>query len=122
MTSSVPFDFVLDYLPSNIILKKMFGMHYIYLGKKIMLILRKRGNEPELNGLWLATVIKHHESLKNDVPGLGGFTVKGYEHQGNWLFLQDDYPDFEEAAIKACELITRGDPRVGRETAKGPIQ
>ena len=96
-------------------------MHYIYLGKRIMLILRKRGNEQELNGIWLATVKKHHESLKADIPGFGGFTVKGYEHEGNWLFLRDDYDDFEEAALKACELISHGDPRVGRETAKAPV-
>jgi len=121
MTPSVPFDFVLDYLPSNIILKKMFGMYYIYLGKKIMLILRKRANEPELNGIWLATEKKHHESLKIELPGFGGFTVKGYEHQGNWLFLRDDFDDFEGTAIKVCELISHGDLRIGRETAKGPI-
>jgi hypothetical protein len=121
MTNPVPFDFVLDYLPSNILLKKMFGMHYIYQGKRILLILRKRGNEPELNGIWLATVRKHHESLKNDIPGFGVFTVKGYEQEGNWLFLRDKTDDFEENAIKACELISRGDPRVGRETKKAPI-
>ena len=34
MTTSIPFNFVFDYLPDSIVVKKMFGMHYIYLGKK----------------------------------------------------------------------------------------
>jgi len=119
--TSVPFDFVFDYLPANITVKKMFGMHYIYLGKRIMLILRKRDNEPELNGIWVATGKEHHESLKNNVPELGAFFIDNNERHGNWLFLRDDADDFEGAAIKICELIAHGDPRIGKVTEKPPI-
>jgi hypothetical protein len=120
MTTCIPFDFVLDYLPNGIIVKKMFGMHYIYLGKRIMLILRKRNNEPEWNGVWVATSWAHHESLKNEVPEFGAFSFEGDERQGNWLMISDDAEDFEGAAIKVCELISHGDLRIGKVTEKAP--
>jgi hypothetical protein len=119
--TDVPFDFVFDYLPTGIVLKKMFGMHYVYRGKRIMLILRKRNNEPEFNGIWVATSKIHHESLKSDIPELGGFFVNGDERHGNWLLIHDCVEGFEEAAISICELITHGDPRIGNVTEKSPI-
>ncbi|GAC1302233.1 MAG: hypothetical protein NVSMB24_06500 [Mucilaginibacter sp.] len=120
VTKLVPFDFVFDYLPVGITVKKMFGMHYIYLGKRIMLILRRSANQPGLNGIWVATDKDHHESLKNHIPELGAFVMDGDERHGNWLLLRDDHEDFEGAAIKVCELIMRGDARVGRVTEKSP--
>ncbi len=114
MPKLIPFDFIFDYLPPGITVKKMFGMHYIYWGKRIMLILRRSGKEPDLNGIWVATDKVHHESLKNDIPELGPFIMNGDERHGNWLLLQDDAEDFEGAAIKVCELITHGDARIGR--------
>ena len=95
-------------------------MHYIYLGKRIMIILRRSNNQPELNGVWVATSKNHHESLKNNVPELGNFFINNDERHGNWLFLQDTADDFEGAAIKVCELILHGDPRIGRLTEKSP--
>lgn len=105
MIKLVPYDFVFDYLPGSVIVKPMFGMHYVYLGKKIMLILRNRTNEPELNGVWLATVRKHHDSLKEDIPPLGAAFMAGDERAGNWLFVHPDADGFEEAVIKMSELI-----------------
>ncbi len=114
-----PFDFVFDYLPTNITVKKMFGMYYIYLGKRILLILRKSDNQPEWNGIWIATSKDHHQSLKNNVPELGAFFLDGDDRHSNWLLLQDDAEGFEGAAIKVCELIAHGDGRIGRETKAG---
>ncbi|MFI5139993.1 MAG: hypothetical protein ACHQIM_19395, partial [Sphingobacteriales bacterium] len=79
-----------------------------------MLILRKSNNQPELNGIWVATSKNYHESLKNNIPELGPFFMDGDERHGNWLLLRDDAEDFEGAAIKVCELTTRGDARIGR--------
>jgi len=121
MANPVPYEFILDYLPADIIVKKMFGMHYIYRGKKIMLILRKRDNEPELNGIWIAANKQHHKSLVNEVPEIAPFSVKGDDFYGNWLLIKDDAENLEEAAIKVCELITHGDPRIGRLTEKPPL-
>jgi len=121
MANTIPFDFVLDHLPQNIIVKPMFGMHYVYLGKKIMLILRSRTNEPELNGVWLATSRQHHDSLKAEIPELGAAFMAGDDRAGNWLFVHPDAEDFEESVIKMSELIARGDPRVGKITQKPPL-
>jgi len=116
MIKSVPFDFVFDYLPTGITVKKMFGMHYIYLCKRIMLILRKSNNQPEWNGIWVATSKEHHESLKNNIPEFGPFVLNGDERHGHWLLIQGDAEDFEGAAIKVCEMISHGDARIGKET------
>ncbi|MEO6849164.1 MAG: hypothetical protein ABI203_10245 [Mucilaginibacter sp.] len=117
MAAVVPYEFVFDYLPPAIIVKRMFGMHYIYLSKKIMLILRKRENEPEMNGIWVATDKKHHAGLKKSAPELGFFFTEDERH-GNWLLLTDIVDDFEGAAIKICEMISHGDPMIGRLTEK----
>jgi len=79
-----------------------------------MLILRKSNNQPELNGIWVATSKNYNEGLKNNIPELGPFFMDGDERHGNWLLLRDDAEDFEGATIKVCELITHGDPRIGR--------
>ncbi len=121
MANPIPYEFVIDYLPNDIIVKKMFGMHYIYCRKKIMMILRQRLNEPEFNGIWVATSKAHHESLQKDVPDLGPFFWAGNEQYGNWLLIQDGVDGFEEAAMKVCELISHGDPRIGNLTEKAPL-
>jgi hypothetical protein len=121
MDKSIPFDFVFDYLPTGIIVKKMFGMHYIYLGKRIMLILRMRHNQHELNGVWIATNKEHHESLKKGIPELGAFFINGDERHGNWLLISDNAEDFEGAVIKVCELILHHDTRIGNITEKAPL-
>jgi len=121
MVNSIPYEFVFDYLPDDITVRKMFGMHYIYWRKKIMMILRRRLNEPEFNGIWVATNKKHHESLEKDVPDLGPFFWAGTEQRGNWLLIQDGVDGFEEAAIIVCELISHSDPRIGNLTEKAPL-
>ena len=121
MANPVPYEFVFDYLPGDIIVKKMFGMHYVYWRKKIMLILRKRDNLPEMNGIWVATNKEYHQSLKEDISEFGPFFIDGDERHGNWLLIQADAENLEEAAIKLCELISHGDPRIGRLTEKAPF-
>jgi hypothetical protein len=121
MLHVIPYEFVFDYLPAGITVRKMFGMHYIYWRKKIMMILRRRLNEPEFNGVWVATSKLHHDSLKRDVPELGHFVWDGNEQRGNWLVIGDGVDGFEEATIKVCELISHGDPRIGKLTKKAPL-
>lgn len=121
MVTSIPFDFVFDYLPAGIVTKKMFGMHYIYWGKRIMLILRRSVNEPDLNGVWVATSKEHHDSLKTGVPELGAVSITQDERQGNWLLIREDAEGFEEAAIRVCDMISHGDPRIGKATKKPPL-
>ena len=121
MAQPAPFDFVFDYLPNGITVKRIFGMHYIYSGKRILMILRKSAKEPEWNGVWVTTSRVHHQSLQNDVPALGAFFLDENDRHSNWLLLKDDAEDFESAAIKVCELIAHGDPRIGKVTEKPPL-
>jgi hypothetical protein len=118
----IPYDFVFDYLPQNVITKRMFGMHYIYLNKKIVLILRKASKNLDMNGVWVATSKEHHQSLEKDVPALADFVLdNGEMHDSDWRLVKHDHDDFEEAAIKICELITHGDKRIGKETKAGAM-
>jgi hypothetical protein len=36
----------------------------------------------------------------------------------NWQVLPVDAPDFEEAALRACELVVARDPRIGKVPQK----
>lgn len=115
----MPFDFLLSYLPRNIIIQPAIGMFYIYWNKKIILIARQTGKNPQHNGLWIATDRQHHASLKHDIPAIADFVFEeGAEIASNWLLLNDGHDDFETAAIAVSELITKRDPRIGRITPK----
>ncbi|MFI5159784.1 MAG: hypothetical protein ACHQHN_00835 [Sphingobacteriales bacterium] len=124
MNKAAPFDFVFDYLPRNIVVKPMFGMFYIYLNKKLMLMLREAVKEPEMNGIWVSSHKKHHQSLVEEIPGLAEYVMydgdKKYE--SHWRLLKPDDDDFESSAIYVCELISKGDKRIGKETKKAPTE
>ena len=102
----------------------MFGMHYIYWQKKIMMILRRRLNEPEFNGVWVATNKLHHDSLREPTylelwPSSVGGNEQTWYLAGNSATGIDA---FEEAAIKVCELRSlHGDTRIGNLTEKAPL-
>ena len=120
MAKLIPFDFVYDYLPRNVITKSMFGMYYIYLNKKIVLILRKASKNLDMNGIWVATSKKYHQSLELEIPALADFVLdNGEMHDSEWRLIKVNDDDFEEAGIKVCELISHGDKRIGKETKKG---
>ena len=60
----LPFSFIFDYLfPLEYTVKPMFGCRAVYIEDKIVFILRQRPKSTELNGIWIATERKHHESL-----------------------------------------------------------
>ena len=119
MKKQIPFDFLLDYLPANIVVRPAIGMYYIYWEKKIVLIFRKVGKNAQHNGLWIATKKEHHAGLKADIPAITDF-VFGQEEafDSAWLQLKDDHDDFETAAIRICGLISHRDKRIGKETRK----
>ena len=120
MAKAAPYNFVFDYLPDNIVVRPMFGMHYIYLNKKIVLILRKVSKNLDLNGIWVVSSKEHHQSLGDEVPGLSDFVLdSGERHDSNWRFIKEDSDDFETAAIRICELISHGDKRIGKKTKGG---
>jgi hypothetical protein len=119
MTKRMPFDFLLDYLPANVVIKPAIGMYYIYFEGKIVLIFRKVGKNPQHNGIWIATRREDHASLKTEIPAVTDFEFGEDEaFEPNWLQLKDGHDDFEEAAITLCELISRRDKRIGKITPK----
>jgi hypothetical protein len=118
----MPFDFLLNYLPRNIIVQPAIGMFYIYWNKKIVLIARQTTKEPQHNGLWIATHREHHASLKQEIPAISDFVFEeGTDTSSNWLLLSEAHDDFETAAIAVSELIAKRDPRMGRTTPKSKL-
>src|SRR5580658_7968637 len=111
---TVPFAFVLDALASlSPETRPFFGCLAVYVGNQIVLILREKRDKPADNGVWLATTEAHHESLRREFPNMRSIGVLGRDVT-HWQLLPVDAPDFEEAALRACELIVARDPRIGK--------
>jgi hypothetical protein len=111
---AAPHQFVLDAIavlsPAT---RPMFGCLAVYVEDKIVLILRDKGDQIGDDGVWLATTKEHHESLRCEFPNMRSIGVLGSEVTG-WQVLPSDAADFEEAALRACELIVSGDARIGK--------
>ena len=111
---AVPHEFVLDAIaPLSPRTRPMFGCLAVYVEDKIVLILRYKRDGTADNGVWLATSAEHHESLRREFPRMRSIQVLGKKVTG-WQVLPADAPDFEEAALHACELIFARDPRIGK--------
>ena len=110
---AVPYEFVLEALaPLPVRTRSMFGCLAVYAGERIVLFLRDKAASPEDNGVWLATREEHHESLRREFPHMRSIRVLG-KPETHWQVLPADASDFEESALRACELIAAGDPRIG---------
>lgn len=110
----VPHEFVLDALaPLAPTTRPMFGCLAIYVEEKMVLILREKPKYPADNGVWLATTEEHHQSLRSEFPRMRSIGLLGKKITG-WQVLPSDAPDFEESALRACELVLARDPRIGK--------
>lgn len=113
----IPFDFVLEELAGlNPRTKPMFGCESVYVGDKIVFILRQKESAPQDNGVWLATTAEHHESLQGFFPNMRSITVFGPGVTG-WQILPVDAEDFEDSVYKACALVKRNSPWIGKVPA-----
>lgn len=111
---SIPHKFVLDALDAaRPRTNWMFGCLAIYVGPKIVLLLRNSSRNPADNGVWLATTPDHHETLRREFPNMRSIALFGKDITG-WQVLPMDSPDFEASGIHACELVLRHDPRIGK--------
>jgi hypothetical protein len=112
---TVPHEFVLDAMASlSPETRPMFGCLAVYVGNKIVCVLRdKRDKTADDDGMWLATTVEHHESLRRDFPNMRSIRVLGKDVTG-WQVLPASTPDFEQTALRACEFIIAGDPRIGK--------
>jgi hypothetical protein len=111
---AIPQEFVLEEIASlSPTTRPMFGCLAVYVGEKIVLILRDKPTADADNGVWLATTQEHHASLQREFPNMRSIGVLGAKVTG-WQILPADAPDFEESALRACELVLAGDERIGK--------
>lgn len=114
----IPYNFVLDQLALDIVIKPMFGFYGIYSGGKLCLCLIRREKPlirrekaPLQKGVYIATTVDHIGSLKTDFPAAEFEILK----EGKvWVFVSEELPEFEAYVIRACDLINAGDARIGR--------
>jgi hypothetical protein len=110
----VPCEFVIEALtPLAPRVTRFFSGFAVYIGPKFVLILHDRPNHKADNGVWLATTAAHHESLRGEFPNMRSIRMFG-TLVTSWQVLPVDAPDFEESAMRACELIAARDPRIGK--------
>ena len=113
--AEIPFAFVLEELEAiSPRTKPMFGCTAIYHGSKIVLILRDKKDYVEDNGVWLATSPEHHESLRRLFPSMRSLGLFGSDKPTSWQNLPANSEDFEESVLKACQMVLKGDPRIGK--------
>ncbi len=116
---SPPFEFVLELLePISPQVRPMFGCHALYVDEKILVILREKPTEKRDNGVWIATVPEHHESLKKDFPTLRSIELFGSSQATTWQNLPVSSPDFENDVTRLCKMILKKDPRIGKIPGK----
>ena len=97
----------------------MFSCLAIYVEDKIVFTLRDKRDQTADTGVWLATTEEHHQSLRREFPNMRSIQVLGKKVTG-WQVLPTDAEDFEEAALRACELVLARDPRIGKVPGSGP--
>ena len=116
MKKRIPFDFILDHLhPLDVTVRPMFGCHAIYAHGKILLIVRKKEDHQDANGVWIATGKEHHNSLRTDLPSMRSvYILSNGKGETGWQMIHEDADDFEESVAKICELVLAGDERIGK--------
>src|SRR5262249_55208421 len=100
-STQLPYQFVLDELESlRPRVKRAFGLIYVYLGDRMLLLMRASDKLPSTNGIWLYTELQHLESLRREFPSVPRhhFWKSG---RNAWVILSANKGDFEEQAFKA---------------------
>jgi len=114
---SPPHPFVIEALATlNPEVRHMFGGYSVYLGDKIVFMLRDNLKAPEDNGIWLVlseTVDPASPTLRREFPSLRPIQLLGGVIS-HWLLIPSDSPNFESEALHACDLLLARDPRLGR--------
>ena len=115
MKSKIPFDFVLEELAeADPETKPMFGCRSVYIGPKIVFILRDKEDFVQDNGVWIATTAEHHASLRKDFPNMRSISLFASDGPTGWRTLPADSEDFEESVLRACAMVLKNDPRIGK--------
>jgi hypothetical protein len=117
---SVPFSFVLEELdPLKPIVNPMFGCFMVYIGERAVLFLCDSNRDvfEDRRGIWVATTPEHYKSLAQEFSS-GRSEKRPKIGKSPWLLIPVSAEDFEAQAVRACELILEGDPRIGRVPKK----
>src|SRR4051812_17672773 len=85
--------------------KPMFGCTAVYVGERIVLILRERPQRTEDNGVWVAIPQEHHAALRKKLPSLRPVGVLAEQGSTGWQNVPADGADFEEEVLRVCALI-----------------
>ncbi len=113
----VPYEFVVEALtPLAPDVRRFFSGFAIYIGPKFVLILhdsvKASGGQRSL--AFIATYRRSiMKSLRGEFPNMRSIQLFGTPVT-SWQVLPLDAADFEESAVRACELIAARDPRIGK--------
>jgi hypothetical protein len=114
---SPPYSFLLEALaPLAPEVRPMFSGYAVYIGDKIVAMLRDSPKVPEDNGVWLVfaeTPDLADRKLRKEFPSLRPIKILGGKI-AHWLLIPADSPTFETESLHACDLLLARDPRLGR--------
>ena len=114
---SAPYPFIIEALaPLEPEVRPMFSGFAVYVGEKIVLMLRDSPKHPEDNGVWLVfseTAKIADPAILRDFPSLRLINLLGGKI-AHWRLIPADSPSFESEALHACELLLKHDMRFGR--------
>src|ERR1700684_3049647 len=109
-----PHAFVVEAIaPLNPEVRRMFSGFAVYLGDRIVCMLRDHPKSPRDNGVWLVlseTTNPTDPELRRAFPSIELLGNK----IGHGLLIPSDSPSFEREALHACDLLLRHDSRIGR--------
>ena len=112
-----PHAFVLEALaPLDPEVRRMFSGFAVYIGDRIVCMLREHAKSPRDNGVWLVlseTTDPADPALRREFPSIRSIGLLGDKIR-HWLLLPSDSPDFESEALHACDLLLKSDRRLGR--------
>jgi hypothetical protein len=114
---SAPYPFILEALaPLEPEVRPMFSGFAVYVGEKIVLMLRDSLKQSKDNGIWLVfseTTNLADPRIRQDFPSLRLIDLLGGKI-GHWRLIPADSSTFESEALHACELLLKHDVRFGR--------
>ncbi len=112
-----PHSFVVDALaPLEPEVRRMFSGYAVYVGDRIVCMLREHVKAPQDNGVWLVlseTTLASDRSLSRDFPSIRTISLLGGKI-AHWLLIPSDSPSFEEESLRMCDLLIAHDARFGR--------
>jgi len=94
----------------------MFSGFAVYVGDKIVLMLRDSEKYPKDNGVWLVfseTGDPEDPGIGREFPSLRLIGLLGGKI-AHWRLIPADSPSFESEALHACDLLLKHDVRFGR--------